>query len=378
MQNTFRTAYPIERDFRMSAGKVRSLFYVFMLSGSLLFLTSKPVLGQSGSTELTQYDSDLPLKITLDRDCFDSTMTDVAIGPTFIQISYALYKSASEPSEPERLALAARQQIKTIELKIRQQLKRSRRNDVTETTHQIRCVVDGTSRKCERVSELQTEVTSFGNLDLEGHVTLVDTRKQGAASSVVIALAPGHEQFPRKSVLDPRALGLLPSPAFAVARKQMDYLISHSDRHTTTINKVNFRGEECECVTFELESGVTIKSWICPRMKHAVLRVEGSVTRNELSIVDSVDTKMGFHEKSGTWFPTQVNYANTQDGQLVVSETLDIKVVSINEEIPRSEFRLSSFPRLHDGTKIRKVAANGDTEIAYWRNGRMSDWEELD
>lgn len=378
MQHSFRIAFLHCQEFRSSERTARSLFCVLILSGSLICLTSQPVRGQSGSRGLVQQSSDIRPKTTLGPHHFDSSTTDRGTGRTFVQNSYILCSSASELSAPERSALAARRQIKTIELKIRQQLRTVRGDDVKVANHRIRCVVDGASRKCERLSELQTEVTCVGNRDLDGHVTLVDTRETGATSSVVIALAKGHEKYARQSVLDPRALGLLASPSPHVARNGMDYFSPYTDRTTTEVNRVNFRGEQCECVTFQLNSGIKIKTWICPRMKHAVLRVEAHATRDELSILESVDTEMDFHKRSDTWFPTQVKYSITHDGRRIGAERLEIEVVSINEEIPESEFQLSSFPGLHEGSRISKVAADGATKTAYWRDGKISDWEELD
>lgn len=226
---------------------------------------------------------------------------------------------------------------------------------------------DGRKLRCDvERGEGGPAIECRGCLPEDAYIAWRPDQEDNKSSNAVRVYDPRLVRQERTFLPDPRALGMVPIPLRLLHNYSLEWLNNNFTAKSS--ERVRFRGHDCLRIALESPSITSLEVWIAPELDHSVLRMvarEDFPTRGT-SLTNTMDCDVSKIADQESWFPTTIRYSRINEkGELLSDETVKIKVVSLNEPLPKSTFTLAGFGTIPRGTLVewRKPSPQGGKEL---------------
>jgi hypothetical protein len=177
----------------------------------------------------------------------------------------------------------------------------------------------------------------------DGYTLLYREEKATTDRQVAITLNKSRPAD-RAEFIDPRLLGMVPVSVGNLIGYHLEYYVNRADRNLPTVERTDWKGKEGWRVSYTTLIGQPIRLWIVPEWGYAVVRME--LERNDKivqGLKDTVETEYEMKKAGGIWFPRRLVYERFDFKKPVSKQVTDVEVVSLNEPLPPSAFKLSGM-----------------------------------
>lgn len=183
----------------------------------------------------------------------------------------------------------------------------------------------------------------------------------GAAAQSLTA--SGELPVRRELPTDPRMIGMCPGTFNRLSNYSPNRTVASPVRLSSQVRTEMIDGVECVVTEYVRRKGASVKLWIAEELNWSVVRVDFSTVEG---YEETVRTKYEQDKSSGIWFPKEYSTKAMRSGVLKYEEKATVRVVSLNEPIDDTLFRLSGI-ELSAGTPVvlRNVDQTG-LKRGYW------------
>jgi hypothetical protein len=276
--------------------------------------------------------------------CLSSTRADTTKNPTAADI--------------EKLALQARQNLKTLYVKLRYDCQDFHPKPARRTGTRI-LWMDGEKLRQDRLFDQGGPLHPGARRVLCHHcekphhdlIWYETPPGDPPLRAILDEIPPGQQRQFRGDAIDPRLLGYacLPSETLYPSQIPLNYIFGNHPtlrRQSVEMQVSEWNGLRCFLLHSTFPEQCEQKVWVAPERGYNVVRILWTSPRQ----TEEIQVELQPVGTTGLWFPKKIFYQCHHDGQLESQETVQILDVQLNQPIPPSTFTLAGC--LPEGTHI--------------------------
>jgi len=161
-------------------------------------------------------------------------------------------------------------------------------------------------------------------------------------------------------VMDIRQIGMFPGGLFLVL--PLTTYLGNPNRSAIELADDTVNGVDCKKVSFLTKSGAPTRMWISPTQGYSLIRMEQDWRVGESapdSYRDQVLVAVRNVPSTEIWFPSQITRTRHWENGGVDTESMDLEVVSMNQDLDPRVFSLEDL-KVPAGTFVNKRPYDSD------------------
>ncbi|MDR2409678.1 MAG: hypothetical protein LBE13_16425 [Bacteroidales bacterium] len=261
-------------------------------------------------------------------------------------LSSTVFAQTIQVFEEEKLCLENRLKMKTWHIVFNRKIidkEDSKRNNLIKNVS----IYDITRQRSDRTEleeslnqriEPSTRTNIYDGKRIYSYKSGID--KEGATWALEFQTLEDKRKNDPSSYFEVRTLGLHPS-GMLYKFPLTEYITTSNPAISRSITDDVWDKIPCKKITYTFEGLGHSHCWIDPSKGYSVLRFEQATfdnTRREYT-----DLQVKEYKNTGIWYPCYCIFERYENKDLIISEEMDIEVISINEPIDDKYFSLASL-----------------------------------
>lgn len=157
---------------------------------------------------------------------------------------------------------------------------------------------------------------------------------------------------------DIRSLGFHPAGLFP--NLPMDEMLKNLATPSHTVKDDSVAGVPCKKISLKLTTGLDCSVWIAPTQGYSILKCHTYF--EEYDMANEIILKVEEWHGTGLWFPAHYESTSQVKGKLIQQTVAEIKVNSLNDQLPSETFQLSGIG-IPAGRSVRTVPSSGPKKV---------------
>ena len=248
----------------------------------------------------------------------------------------------AEAIQLERAALERRQQLRSGIFEVEDSGLTRLSSGPTKYKNRVRIVLDGKNLRNDVHRE--QEFVTVRSRGPEYTVFFTDRPlPDGRKPAAIVAESAVAKQADRSEFIDPRLVGMVPSPFMILCFFKVDsYLGGANIKQVESVRDDVIDGVTCRRIDRTNTQGNPVRVWIDPARNFALLRCEVEAMNGPVTALYTIQVKYGAPQ-AGLWYPEAVDYTVREGDQTVEEDHATIRATHLNETIDPSLFGLASM-----------------------------------